>query len=209
MIYWFKRHWQVSFIGLLVLGLFAISLTQQTESGFERGIPYNIDTVHSSILFRAKHMGVAYFYGRFNEFSGNITLNESDISKSKVEFEVKSASVDTANEKRDQHLRSSDFFSVKQFPVIAFKSINVSAKAEKENMLEVTGEFDLHGVKKTITIDVEITGKKTIPQTGEVIGFHTTFDIKRSDYGFNFGMEGVNDDIQIIVSVEAANNKTR
>ena len=101
-------------------------------------------------------------------------------------------------------MRSSDFFSVKQFPVITFESTNVSAKTEQENMLEVTGELNLHGVKKSITIDVEITGKKSIPQTGEVIGFHTIFDIKRSEYGINFAMDGVNDDIQIIISVEAA-----
>ena len=63
----------------------------------------------------------------------------------------------------------------------------------------------MHGIEKSITIDVELTGKKTIPDVGNIIGFHTTFDIKRSDYGINFGMEGVNDDIQIIVSVEAAN----
>lgn len=200
---WFKRYLQVSFLGLFALGIFIFSYSQQTEShDIER--TYNIDNVHSSVVFRAKHMGVAYVYGRFNEFSGNIIMDDSDVSKSKIEFEMKSASVDTANAKRDQHLRSSDFFSVKQFPVITFKSTSVNAKTEQENMLEVTGELNLHGVKKSITIDVEITGKKTIPQVGEVIGFHTTFDIKRSDYGFNFGMEGVNDDIQIIVSVEAA-----
>lgn len=198
-----KRQLHFSFIGILVLGMLVISFTDKTESQ-DSEKSYNIDAVHSTVLFRAKHMDVAYVYGRFNDFSGNITLDESDVSKSKVEFNVKTASVDTANEKRDQHLRSSDFFSVKQFPVITFKSTNVSAKAEKENMLEVTGEFDLHGVKKTITIDVEITGKKTIPQAGGVIGFHTSCDIKRSDYGFDFGMEGVNDDIQITVSVEAA-----
>ena len=203
MIIKFKRYWHVLFIGLLVIGIFILSFNQQTESQNTEKT-YNIDSVHSSVLFRAKHMGVAYNYGRFNEFSGNIVLDDTDVSKSKVEFEVKSASVDTANAKRDQHLRSSDFFSVKQFPVITFKSTNVSAKAEQENMLEVTGELNLHGVKKSITIDVEITGKKTVPQAGEVIGFHTVFDIKRSEYGFNFGMEGVNDDIQIIISVEAA-----
>lgn len=203
MITWFKYHWQISLIGILALGLFIISFTDRTES-LNTEIPYNIDSVHSSVLFRAKHMGVAYTYGRFNEFSGNITLNELDISKSKVEFEVKSASVDSANAKRDQHLRSSDFFNVKQFPVITFQSTKVSEKTGKENMLEVTGEFNLHGVKKSITIDVEITGKKTIPQAGEIIGFHTTFDIKRSEYGFNFGLQNINDDIQITVSVEAA-----
>ena len=203
MIIWFRRHWHVSLIGLVALGIFIISFTEKIES-YDTEKTYNIDAVHSSVLFRAKHMGVAYNYGRFNEFSGNIVLDDTDVSKSKVEFEVKSASVDTANAKRDQHLRSSDFFSVKQFPVITFKSTNVRAKEEQENMLEVTGELNLHGVKKSITIDVEITGKKTVPQAGEVIGFHTIFDIKRSEYGFNFGMEGVNDDIQIIISVEAA-----
>ena len=203
MIFWFKRHWHVSFLGILALGIFIISFNQQTESQNAEKT-YNIDSVHSSVIFRAKHMGVAYVYGRLNDFTGNISLDDTDVSKSIVEFEMKSASVDTANAKRDQHLRSSDFFSVKQFPVITFKSTDVKAKSEQENMLEVTGELNLHGVKKSITIDVEITGKKTIPQAGEIIGFHSTFDIKRSDYGINFGMEGVNDDIQITVSVEAA-----
>ncbi len=203
MIIWFKRHWQVSFIGLLALGLLIASLTEQTESQNAEK-EYKIDTVHSSVLFRAKHLGVTYFYGRFNEFSGNIAIDEVDISKSKVEFEVKASSIDTANEKRDQHLRSPDFFNARQFPLITFESTKVSEKAGKENMLEVTGDFNMHGVKKSITIDVEITGKKTIPQTGEIIGFHTTLDIKRSNYGLTYGMEGINDEVRITVSVEAA-----
>ena len=200
---WFKRYWQVSFIGTLILALCIITFTERTESQ-SAAKTYQIDAVHSSVLFRAKHLGVTYFYGRFNEFSGNITMDETDVSKSKVEFEVKTESVDTANKKRDQHLRSPDFFNTKQFPVITFKSTKVSVMAGQENMLEVTGDFALHGVKKSITVDIEITGKTNFPQVGEVIGFLTTFDIKRSEYGFNFGMEGVNDEIQITVSVEAA-----
>ena len=200
---WIKRNIQFSFIGIILLGIFVVTFTDKIESQNQTK-EYNIDTLHSSVLFRAKHMDVTYFYGRFNEFAGNITLNEDDISNSSVEFEVKSASVDTANDKRDQHLRSSDFFSVKQFPVITFKSTKVSAKAGQENMLEVTGDFNMHGVEKSITIDVELTGKKTIPDVGNIIGFHTTFDIMRSEYGFNYGLEGVNDEIQITVSVEAA-----
>ncbi len=199
---WFKRNWLVSFVGILILALLIITFTQKTESQ-DAATTYEIDAVHSSILFRAKHLGVSYNYGRFNEFSGSIAMDETDVSKSKVELEVKAASVDTANKKRDQHLRSPDFFNVKQFPIITFKSTKVSAKAGQENMLQVTGDFELHGVKKSITVDVEITGKANFPQVGEVIGFHTTFDIKRSEYGFNFGMEGVNDEIQITVSVEA------
>ena len=200
---WFKRNLPVSFIGIFVLSLLIITFTQKTESQ-DAATNYEIDAVHSSVLFRAKHLGVTYNYGRFNEFSGNITMDETDVSKSKVEFEVKTSSIDTANAKRDQHLRSLDFFNAKQFPVITFKSTKVNAKAGQENMLEVTGDFELHGVKKSITVDVEITGKANVPQVGEVMGFLTTFDIKRSEYGFTFGMEGVNDEIQITVSVEAA-----
>lgn len=200
---WFKHNWQVSFIGTLILALCIITFTERTESQ-SAAKAYQIDAVHSSVFFRAKHLGVSYNYGRFNEFSGSITMDETDVSKSKVEFEVKTASVDTANKKRDQHLRSPDFFNAKQFPVITFKSTKVSAKAGQENMLEVTGDFALHGVKKSITVDVEITGKTNSPQVGEAIGFLTTFDIKRSEYGINFGMESVNDEIQITVSVEAA-----
>ncbi|RKU14114.1 polyisoprenoid-binding protein [Candidatus Poribacteria bacterium] len=200
---WFKRYWQVSFIGTLILALCIITFTERTESQ-SAAKAYQIDAVHSSVLFRAKHLGVSYNYGRFNEFSGSIMMDETDVPKSKVEFEVKTASVDTANEKRDQHLRSPDFFNAKQFPVITFKSTKVSAKAGQENMLEVTGDFALHGVKKSITVDVEITGKGKHPQDGELIGFETTFGIKRSEYGMTYGMQGVSDDIRITVSIEAA-----
>ncbi len=200
---WFKRYWQVSFIGTLILALCIITFTERTESQNDAKT-YQIDAVHSSVLFRAKHLGVTYFYGRFNEFSGNITMDETDVSKSKVEFEVKTASVDTANKKRDQHLRSPDFFNTKQFPVITFKSTKVSAKAGQENMLEVTGDFALHGVKKSITVDIEITGKGQHPRAGELIGFETTFAIKRSDFGMNYELKNVSDDIRITVSIEAA-----
>lgn len=199
----FMRQLQFSFLGIILFGIFVVVVTEKTESQ-NQAIEFNIDTLHSSVLFRAKHMGVTYFYGRFNEFEGNITFNEDDVSESNVEFEVKSASVDTANDKRDQHLRSSDFFSAKQFPVISFKSTKVSNKPDKENIFEVTGDFNMHGVKKQITIDVELTGKKNVPDSGSIIGLHTTFDILRSDYGINFGLEGINDEIRITVSVEAA-----
>ena len=196
------RSMQFSVLVVLFLSLLIFTFSDKTESQ-EAAAIYEVDSVHSSVLFRAKHNGVAYNYGRFNDFTGNITMDDTDISKSMVEFEVKSASVDTGNEKRDQHLRSPDFFNAKQFPVITFKSTKVSKKAGQDNMLEVAGDFYLHGVKKAITIDVEITGQKKSPQAGEIIGFHTTFNIKRTEYGFNFGLEGVDDDIQITVSVEA------
>ena len=164
---------------------------------------YEIDTEHSMIIFRAKHSNVSYNYGRFNEFTGAISMDETDISKSTVEFEVKAASIDTGNEKRDQHLRSSDFFSAKQFPVITFKSTKVSMKEGAEDVLEVTGDLELHGVKKLITVDVEITGRATGRDGESLIGFESIFTIKRSEFDMTYGIGAVSDEIRLIVSIEA------
>lgn len=184
-------------LALLIMGFTGnIQLTNAADT-------YEIDTAHSMIIFRAKHNGVSYNYGRFNEFTGKITM-DADVSNNTVEFEVKAASVDTGNEKRDQHLRSSDFFSAKQFPVITFKSTTVSAKEGKENVLEVTGDLELHGVKKSVTVDVEITGQGQGRQGESLIGFESTFTIQRSEFGMTYGMGSVSDDIRVTVSIEAA-----
>ena len=164
---------------------------------------YEIDTAHSMIIFRAKHNGVSYNYGRFNEFTGEIMISADAVIERTVEFEVKAASIDTGNKKRDQHLRSSDFFSAKQFPLITFKSTEVSEKEGKEDILEVTGDLELHGVKKSITVDAEITGRAKGKDGESLIGFESTFTIKRSEFGMTYGMQSVSDDIQITVSVEA------
>ena len=196
------RTRQISHIGGLVLTLLIICFTGSIQLA-DAADTYEIDTAHSMILFRAKHSGVSYNYGRFNEFTGKLMIDETDISKSTVAFEVKTASVDTANEKRDQHLRSSDFFSAKQFPVITFKSTKVSMKDGKEDMLEITGDLELLGVKKSITVDVEITGKAKGRQGEPLIGFESIFTIKRSEFGMTYGAGAVSDDIRLIVTIEA------
>ena len=193
------RNFQGFYIGGLVL-LLLIGFAGITQP--MGPITYEIDTAHSMILFRAKHNNVSYNYGRFNEFTGKIITDEF-ASMGMVEFEVKSASVDTGNEKRDQHLRSSDFFSAKQFPVITFKSTKVSAKEGEEDVLEVTGDLELHGVKKSITVDVEITGRAKGKDGESLIGFESTFTIKRSEFGMTYGMGPVSDNIRLIVSIEA------
>ncbi len=184
-------------LAVLIIGFTGnIQLTNAADT-------YEIDTAHSMIIFRAKHNGITYNYGRFNEFTGEITM-DADVSNNTVEFEVKASSIDTGNEKRDQHLRSSDFFSAKQFPVITFKSTKVSAKEGKEDVLEVTGDLELHGVKKSVTVDVEITGRGQGRQGESLIGFESTFTIQRSEFGMTYGMGSVSDDIRITVSIEAA-----
>lgn len=197
-----KRNLQISYIGDLVLALLIIGFIGSAQLA-DAASTYEIDTAHSMIIFRAKHKGISYNYGRFNEFTGKIMVDETDISKSTVEFEVKTASVDTANKKRDQHLRSPDFFSAKQFPVIIFKSTTVSMKEGEEDMLEVIGDIELLGVKKSITIDVAITGRGKGQQGESVIGFESVFTIMRSEFGMTYGAGAVSDDIRLTVTIEA------
>jgi polyisoprenoid-binding protein YceI len=196
------RNFQVFRIGILVLALLVIGSTGNRQL-VDAAMTYEIDTAHSMIVFRAKHKGISYNYGRFNEFTGELMVDETDMSKSTVAFEVKTASVDTANKKRDQHLRSSDFFSAKQFPVITFKSTKVDMKEGAENVLEVTGDLELLGVKKSITVDVEITGRGKGNGGESLIGFESIFTIKRSEFGMTYGVGAVSDDIRLIVSIEA------
>ena len=194
------QNLQVFSIGSLVLLLLIGSAGITEPMGIAT---YEIDTAHSMILFRAKHNNVSYNYGRFNEFTGEIMISADAVTERTVEFEVKAASVDTGNEKRDQHLRSSDFFSAKQFPLITFKSTKVIEKESKKDVLEVTGDLELHGVKKSITVDAEITGRAKGKDGESLIGFESIFTIKRSEFGMTYGMGGISDDIRITVSIEA------
>lgn len=160
---------------------------------------FKIDPVHSSIVFSVKHLGVADFYGRFNDLSGKLVLDKADPSKSSVEISVPVESVDTKNEKRDQHLKSPDFFNAKQFPMIIFKSKSVEASGDN---YKATGELMLHGVTKPLTLEIK-KGSEAKGMEGEIrAGGETRFTIKRSDFGMNFMQGPVGDEINIIVSLE-------
>jgi len=187
--------------------IFFITLTFGI-SGLLAGFPfpgvaaetYEVDPVHSAAVFRIKHLGIAYVYGRFNDLSGTLKIDEETPAKSTADISVETKNVDTFNSERDNHLRSADFFDAKKFPVISFKS--KSFKKVGKDRYEVTGNLAIHGVTRPLTIDVERTGAGNDPWGGYRIGFETTFAIKRSDFGMDFMMEGVGDEVRIIVSME-------
>ena len=101
---------------------------------------FKIDPVESSVVFSVMYLGVTNFYGRFNDVTGTVVLDKADPSKSSVDLTIPVESVDTNNEKRDQHLKSPDFFNAKQFPVMTFKSKKVEWSGDTYN---VTGDFTL------------------------------------------------------------------
>jgi polyisoprenoid-binding protein YceI len=165
-----------------------------------RAEDYKVDPVHSSLVFRSKHFGVGYIFGRFNEFSGTFRLDDKNAANSAIEMEVKAGSIDTNFAKRDAHLKGPDFFNVKQFPTIAFKS--TSFKKVDDAHYEVTGDLTLHGVAKPVTVKLERVGSGKDPMGTYRTGLETTFTIKRSDFDMKFMLEGIGDEVRITLAVE-------
>ena len=175
----------------LLIALLPVALAAET---------YEVDASHSTVIFRVKHSGVSYFYGRFKALSGVFTFDEADPAKNRVEIEVLADSVDTENERRDRHLRSPDFFNVKQFPVITFKSKAVN-KVEGDTY-EITGDLSLHGITKTSTLQAKQTGVGKNRRGHALAGFEAMFTIMRSDFGMTYRLDGLGDEVKLIVSLE-------
>jgi polyisoprenoid-binding protein YceI len=162
---------------------------------------YKIDPVHSSVLFSIKHLGVTDFYGGFNEIAGTVAFDSADASKSSVDVSVPVESLNSRNPKRDQHLKSPDFFNSKQFPTLTFKSTKVEGSGDS---YKVSGDLTVHGVTKPITVDFR-RGPDGKGQGGEARGGgETRFTIKRSDYGMTFMPGALGDEVNIVLSLEGA-----
>jgi polyisoprenoid-binding protein YceI len=160
---------------------------------------FSVDQDHSAAIFQAGHFGVSHVYGRFPEIGGTLTI-ESDASKDAFEIHVTAASLTTHQDKRDQHLRGPDFFDVKQFPTLSFKSTSVAQVDDKT--LEVTGNLTIHGVTKTVTVKVVKVGEGKVMESYRV-GYETSFVIKRSEFGMTAVPAAVvGEDVTIIVAVE-------
>ena len=187
----------LSVFALLPVGLFlrapAASPAPATDA-----VTYTIDNVHSTVMFRVKHMNTSWFYGRFNKFSGSVVYDDAKPENSSVSIEIAADSVDTNNKGREDHIKSPDFFSVAEFPTMSFKSTKV---AKKDKKLSVTGDFTFHGKTKSITVDVDPVGAADT-KMGKRAGFETMFEFKRSDYGLGQDLDALGDDIRVMVSVE-------
>lgn len=161
---------------------------------------YAVDAVHSSVTFMVSHLDLAYVHGRFNDFSGTFMIDKADPGKSSFAMSMKIDSIDTNNKKRDDHLKSGDFFNARQFPLLTFQSTSVKAI---EGGYEVTGDLTMHGVKKEVTL--KLRGGKTVefPRGMTRTGFNSTLTVKRSDFGMKMALDTLGDEVHIAVGVEA------
>lgn len=179
-------------------GLMA-ALALSTSLAARAADDYAIDPAHTSIVFKSNHGGFASSYGMFDEASGKFTIDPQSVESSKFELTIKVDSIDTGNAKRDEHLKSPDFFNAKQFPTITFKSTSV---AKHEGGLKVVGELTLHGVTKPVTLILAGGKVGEFPPGVTRTGYDTTLTIKRSDFDMDKMIPAIGDDVGILISFE-------
>jgi polyisoprenoid-binding protein YceI len=162
---------------------------------------WKVDDVHSMAMFRVQHMGAGMFWGRFDDVSGTVTTTGSGPDAIAFDITIDPASISSGNDKLNAHLKSPDFFSVKEFPSMTFKS--TSAKRGADGMWDVTGDLTMHGVTKSIAAKIEVTGMAK-GRSGDAAGFEATFVVDRSQFGMNYGVEkgAIGKDVRVIVGLE-------
>ncbi|MFM8594510.1 MAG: YceI family protein [Chloroflexota bacterium] len=169
---------------------------------------WNIDPSHSQVEFSVKHMMFATVKGSFTEFTGQITVPDGDMSKASVSATIQAHSVSTRDEKRDEHLRSNDFFGTGDNPTITFQSTGGSPAGEGK--FKVNGNLTIKGITKPVTLDVTYNGQGVNPWGMTVAGFSAETKISRKDFGieWNAPLEAggvmVSDEVKISLEVEAA-----
>ncbi|HEY4178226.1 MAG TPA: YceI family protein [Kofleriaceae bacterium] len=167
---------------------------------------WTFDPSHSTVGFTVRHLMVTKVHGRFHKWSGQLVIDDTDITKSTVNVAIETASVDTKEEKRDAHLASPDFFNSEKYPRMTFKGTRIEKKG---NDLLVTGELFLNGVTKTIALEVELTDTVKDPWGGTRRGFEAKGSISRKDFGltWNAALETggvvVGDEVKINLDIQA------
>jgi polyisoprenoid-binding protein YceI len=190
---------------LLILAAWAAVLSTATANEV-----YKINTAHSSISFKV-HQYLAVTNGKFKKFGGTIDIDRDHPEKSSVVAKIDVRSIDTGIRKRDDHLRSAEFFNVGKFPEITFKSQSVKQTGQQSG--DIMGDFTMHGVTKPITLHVKLL----TPLRDEASMQHsrwevTTAPLKRRDFGLMFGssteaVSGIGQEVAINIEIEAVKSR--
>ena len=166
-----------------------------------------IDSSHTNVNFSIKHMMIAKVQGGFEKVSGTLELDEAAPARSTIDVSIETASISTREPKRDEHLKSADFFNAEKYPRITFKSKKIEAQGSDHYI--VNGELSIHGVSQPVALSVEVAGSAIKDPFGNIrMGASATTKIKRKDFGltWNAALEAggvlVGDDVSISLDVE-------
>ncbi|MBB5330929.1 YceI family protein [Tunturiibacter gelidoferens] len=168
---------------------------------------WNVDSTHSVVEFKIKHMMISNLKGNFTSVTGTLSLDENDLTQSSVEAAIEIASIHTRDEGRDAHLKGADFFDAEQFPTMQLKSTHIALKSDGE--VVVTGDLMIKGVTHSVQFAVEGPSPATKDPWGNTrIGLSATTKINRKDFGltWNAALEAgglmVGEDVSITLDLE-------
>lgn len=177
-----------------------------------RAEKWEIDVAHSSVGFSVRHMVVTKTHGKFNDFTGYIDFDGENVEKGSVEITARIASIDTDNKKRDDHLRSPEFFDAEKFPTMIFKSKKVIKGSGSE--FKLVGDLTIKDVTKDVTFDCEFNGVINDPVGNTRAGFSAVVKINRQDFNVKWsksldaGGLVVGDEVKINLEIEAVKTQS-
>jgi polyisoprenoid-binding protein YceI len=166
---------------------------------------YEIDAAHSNVDFVVRHLGVASVRGQFTRFSGHIMVDAADVTRSTVSVVIEAGSVDTRNQRRDDHLRSADFFEAERFPTLTFEGRRVEVEGGEHVLV---GDLTIRDVTREVRIPFEMTGPVPMGEGQQRMGAEGTLRVNRFDYGLRWNriteaVQVVGDEVRIDLSISA------
>ncbi len=173
---------------------------------------YVVDASHSSVGFTVRHL-LAKVNGGFSDFAGELNFDPTQVEATTGSMAIKAASIDTNNAKRDEHLRSPEFFDTAKNPELKFVIKKVTADKKDKKKFKIEGDFTMHGVTKAETLTGEYLGTEKDPWGNTKAGFSVTGKLNRKDYGIvwnktlDSGSLLLGDDVELAINVEAAQKK--
>ena len=185
----------------LLLSAGTLGLLASTQAAVET---YKIDPVHSSVGFAIRHF-FTNVPGAFTKFSGTITVDRDHLENSSVTAVIDVGSVDTRTEKRDNHLRSPDFFDAVKFPSMTFKS--TAWKQTADGAFDVTGDLTIKDVTKPVVLKVKLLGFGPGMQGAMLSGWEASTTLNRNDFGISTYPKMLGDDVAVTLTVEAYQQK--
>jgi polyisoprenoid-binding protein YceI len=182
---------------LSVVALSGISASAQAEA-----VRYEFDKAHTQVHFTVNHLGFSNSTGRFHDVDGYFTFDQQNPTNSAIDVTIKTASIDMGTEAWDAHMKNADFFDVEKYPDMTFKSTAIEVTGA--DTANITGDLTILGVTKPAVLAVKHNKTGAHPMNGKpTSGFSATANIKRSEWGMNYGVPNVGDDVQIRIEVEA------
>lgn len=187
--------------------IFLMTVTMAGLTQVASATTYQIDSAHASAAFKVKHLAISNVPGKFTGIAGIVDIDATDLSKSKVDATIDPKTINTDNAKRDEHLRSPDFFDVAKYPTIEFKSKAV--KGTNPNDFTIDGDLTLHGVTKPVGLHVtNLTAEIKDPFGGVRRGVSATTKVNRKDFGLTWnktletGGLLIGDDVELVIDAE-------